>query len=240
MIVLQGRLDSIRFSNEENGYTVARFTPDGYQTEITVVGILAGVRPGETLRIEGDWEKHIKFGEQFRIAKMEVILPDTARGIKRYLASGVISGVGEVMAEKLVAYFGSHTLEVLDASPERLCEVPGIGKSKAKAIADSWKSYHAIRTLMALMAKSGPPPLPAQKFCIPMEENPSLLYGKTLTASAGKFPKFPLRWLTAWGLRRVFQGILHQESAQVFCMCWKRPDIPAMFFYRKRIFWQEP
>ncbi|MDY0163486.1 ATP-dependent RecD-like DNA helicase [Desulfobotulus sp.] len=158
MIVLQGRLDSIRFSNEENGYTVARFTPDGYQTEITVVGILAGVRPGETLRIEGDWEKHIKFGEQFRIAKMEVILPDTARGIKRYLASGVISGVGEVMAEKLVAYFGSHTLEVLDASPERLCEVPGIGKSKAKAIADSWKSYHAIRTLMALMAKIGASP----------------------------------------------------------------------------------
>lgn len=158
MIVLQGRLDSLRFSNPENGYTVARFMPDGYQTEITAVGILAGVRAGETLRIEGDWEKHAKFGEQFRISRYEIILPDTARGIKRYLASGVIAGVGEVMAEKLVAYFGAHTLEVLDASPERLSEVPGIGKAKARVIAASWQSYHAIRSLMALVAKIGVSP----------------------------------------------------------------------------------
>ncbi|MCW7754031.1 ATP-dependent RecD-like DNA helicase [Desulfobotulus sp. H1] len=158
MIVLQGRLDTIRFANPENGYTVARFTPDGYQAEITAVGILAGVRAGETLRMEGEWEKHAKFGEQFRVAVFEVLLPDTARGIRRYLASGVIQGVGAAMAEKLVAYFGTHTLEVLDSSPERLAEVPGIGKAKARTIKESWKSYHAIRTLMALMTKIGASP----------------------------------------------------------------------------------
>ncbi|TYT74145.1 SF1B family DNA helicase RecD2 [Desulfobotulus mexicanus] len=158
MIVLQGRLDSIRFSNPENGYTVARYTPDGYQAEITIVGVLSGVRAGETLRIEGEWEKHVKFGEQFRILQFEVILPDTARGIRRYLASGIIPGVGAGMAEKLVAYFGTHTLEILDSSPERLQEVPGIGKSKVKVIAKAWKSYHSIRTLMALMARIGASP----------------------------------------------------------------------------------
>lgn len=158
MIVLQGILENIRFTNPENGYMVVRFSPEGYQTEITAVGVLAGARAGELLRIEGDWENHPRFGEQFRVQSFEMLLPDTARGIRRYLSSGILSGIGPAMAEKLVAHFGSHTLEVLEASPERLREIPGIGPSKARTIAESWRSYHAIRTLMALMGRVGASP----------------------------------------------------------------------------------
>lgn len=157
VIVIQGRLDRITFSNKENGFTIARLTPEGHQTAVTVVGTLAGVRPGELMRLEGDWETHQKFGEQFRVDRFSVILPDTAKGIRLYLSSGILPGVGASMAEKLVEQFGSETLNVIEKDPGRLLEIPGIGAAKADKIAAAWQKHHAVRTLMGILADAGAP-----------------------------------------------------------------------------------
>jgi exodeoxyribonuclease V alpha subunit len=105
--ILDGTIDRIVFSNEENGYTVARLTPDrGKEESATIVGALPGLRVGEHVRARGSWEENRKFGPQFKVSSCDIIPPSSAEGIEKYLSSGLIKGIGPVMAERIVARFG--------------------------------------------------------------------------------------------------------------------------------------
>jgi len=155
---LEGTVLSITFRNEENYYTVARFEPLGQRGSVTVVGHFPAISVGETLLLEGEWREHPKYGRQFAVSRFEGRLPVDERGIERYLASGVISGVGPATARKLVSHFGASVLEVLEEAPERLLEVEGIGEVKAARIAESYREHRDIRDVMIFLQSYGVTP----------------------------------------------------------------------------------
>ncbi len=152
---LEGCLDRITFYNPENHYTIAKFCPKGAQNAITVVGFMPAPTAGEFLKLDGTWETHIRYGQQLKIIRFEVLLPATVDGIRKYLKSGVIKGLGTRTIARLVRHFGDQTLIVIESEPEKLTDVKGIGKAIAKQIAESWQSHHAIRCLMIFLQKHG-------------------------------------------------------------------------------------
>ncbi|RJP76132.1 MAG: ATP-dependent RecD-like DNA helicase [Desulfobacteraceae bacterium] len=155
MIILEGNLERITFQNEENHYTIARLATGTPGSMITIVGFMAGISPGQTLRLSGNWETHPRYGQQFKIETFAVSLPETIEGIRKYLESGVIKNIGPLIAKRLVRHFGKKTLEVIEQCPERLTEVNGIGKAKAGLIERSWKGHHIVRELMQFLQARG-------------------------------------------------------------------------------------
>ena len=154
-ITVEGSLDHITFHNPENHYTIARFRPKGSRNPITVVGIMPEPTAGEFLKLDGVWETHSRYGQQFKIHRFEVVLPATVDGIRKYLKSGVIKGLGNKTISRLIRHFGDQTLVVIESTPERLADVKGIGKAIAEQIAASWKSHHAVRSLMIFLQDHG-------------------------------------------------------------------------------------
>ncbi|MEP7009347.1 MAG: helix-hairpin-helix domain-containing protein, partial [Acidobacteriota bacterium] len=152
---LQGAIERIVFHNPENGWTVLRLSVSGEREPTTVVGALAGVRAGETLRLEGKFLNDPKFGRQFRAHSFQTVAPSTLTGIERYLASGMIRGVGAEMAKRIVAVFGLETLDVIERSPERLTEVSGIGRKRSADIRKAWDEQRGIRELMVFLQSHG-------------------------------------------------------------------------------------
>ena len=132
--ILEGTVERITFRNEESLYTVVRFAVKGKKQPSTAVGRFVSIHPGESFRLRGEWTTHPQYGRQFQVEEAEPIMPATIEGIKNYLASGLIKGVGPAIADKLVAAFGLETLEIIQKHPERLLEVDGIGPVKAQAI----------------------------------------------------------------------------------------------------------
>ena len=155
LLTLEGRLERITYFNKDTHYTVARFKRANPATVLTVVGYLAGVSPGETITIKGTWVAHRKYGQQFKIQSFAVTLPAAVDGIKNYLASGVIKGIGPSMAARMVKLFGADTLEIIEKRPERLLEVEGIGETKATMIQSAWQDHHTLRTLMQFLQEMG-------------------------------------------------------------------------------------
>jgi exodeoxyribonuclease V alpha subunit len=155
MIKIEGHLERITYQNEENHYTIARLSTGKPKNMITVVGFMAGISPGQTLRLSGNWETHPRYGQQFKINTFEVTLPETVDGIKKYLETGIIKGIGPLIAGRLVSRFGSETLEIIEKKPEKLTEINGIGKTKAKLIEAAWKDHHVIRELMQFLQSIG-------------------------------------------------------------------------------------
>jgi exodeoxyribonuclease V alpha subunit len=153
---ITGTISRIIFSNEETGYTVLDLTAEGrIDKDVTVVGILPPVKPGERLHLEGTWTTHPRYGEQFKAARCEQLLPATITGIQEYLASSLIRGVGPVTAERIVQHFGTATIRVLDEEPGRLQEVTGIGPKTARGIAESWNEHQSIRRVMMFLQGHG-------------------------------------------------------------------------------------
>lgn len=152
---LEGYLERIVYSNEQNHYTVAKIKIKGNPEPVTVVGRLAGVAPGERLRLEGDWENHPKFGEQFQVTRFTVHLPAQIYGIKKYLGSGMIKGIGSAMADRLVDRFGEKTLQVIEQSPDQLLEVSGIGEKRLQTIRQAWENQKDIREVMIFLQGHG-------------------------------------------------------------------------------------
>lgn len=159
--VITGVLERITFQNEENGYTVAKLTPDSReqrgQTDslATIVGSLAGAVPGEALELTGHWQHHDQHGWQFMVHSYKSVLPATATGIRKYLGSGLIKGIGPRTAEKIVAHFDVETLHVFDAAPDRLREVPGIGAKTVAKIIAAWSEQKAIKDVMVFLQGHG-------------------------------------------------------------------------------------
>jgi exodeoxyribonuclease V alpha subunit len=150
--VLEGVLERITYANEENGYTVARVdTGRGGGELLTVVGSLLGAQVGESLRMTGRWGSHPQYGRQFTVENYTTVLPATVQGIRRYLGSGLIKGIGPKTAERIVDHFGLGTLEVIEAEPKRLIEVPGLGPKRTALIAAAWEEQKAIKEVMVFL-----------------------------------------------------------------------------------------
>jgi exodeoxyribonuclease V alpha subunit len=118
---------------------------------VTVVGSLLGAQPGEALRMRGRWWSHPQFGRQFHVEDYTTVLPATVQGIRRYLGSGLIKGIGPRLAEKIVDYFGVAALEVIETAPDRLIEVPKLGPKRTKLITEAWEEQKAIKEVMIFL-----------------------------------------------------------------------------------------
>ncbi|MFG1805998.1 ATP-dependent RecD-like DNA helicase [Streptomyces sp. NPDC049040] len=156
LAVLEGVLERITYANEDNGYTVARVdTGRGSADLLTVVGALLGAQPGESLRMHGRWGSHPQYGKQFTVENYTTVLPATIQGIRRYLGSGLIKGIGPRIAERIVDHFGTGTLDVIEGEPKRLIEVPGLGPKRTKLIAAAWEEQKAIKEVMVFLQGVG-------------------------------------------------------------------------------------
>lgn len=151
MATLEGSLERITFHNPDTGYTVGRVQPTGKRHLVTIVGKMIGVQVGEALRLEGDWTSHPSHGRQFAVTASQAVLPADAEGIRKYLGSGLIKGLGPVMAQRIVDVFGADTLRIIEQEPHRLHEVPKVGEKIVKAITKAWGEQQGIKTLMNLL-----------------------------------------------------------------------------------------
>lgn len=145
---LTGVLERIIFLNEENHYTIAELRPDtakSAEDRVTIVGALPGVQCGETLQLTGEWTKHAQHGAQFKIAGFTSELPSSVYGIRKYLGSGLVPGIGKVYANKIVDAFGTDTFRILSEESAKLRSVPGIGKVRATAIKAAWDGQKTLR-----------------------------------------------------------------------------------------------
>jgi exodeoxyribonuclease V alpha subunit len=152
---LRGIVERVTYYNEETGYSVVRLDVRGQRDLVTVVGNLPEVQPGESLRLEGVWTTHQQYGRQFKVECCEQVLPATVEGIKKYLGSGLVKGVGPVTAARIVQRFGADTLRVLDEEPRRLREALGVGRKRAAAIAKAWEEQKHIREVMVFLSSHG-------------------------------------------------------------------------------------
>jgi exodeoxyribonuclease V alpha subunit len=152
---LEGEVERITYSNPETHYTIAKLKTSKTHNMVTIVGSMPAVKPGQFLKIEGTWETHPKYGQQFKIKSYEETLPATISGIKKYLASGIVKGIGPSTAHRMVSRFGAKTFEIIEKNPERLMEVDGVGQAKAALICDAWKYNHAARSVTQLLQNTG-------------------------------------------------------------------------------------
>jgi exodeoxyribonuclease V alpha subunit len=163
MIELKGQIERITYYNEENGYTIARLKVEGRVDLVTIIGSCLGLNPGEVLNLKGEWQNNPKYGQQFRIISYETAIPATVAGIERYLRSGMIKGIGPIMAKRLVSKFGVETLDVIEQDIERLREVDGIGEKRVEMIRTAWDTQREIRDVMVFLQGNGVSPAYAVK-----------------------------------------------------------------------------
>jgi exodeoxyribonuclease V alpha subunit len=154
--VLEAVLERITYANEDTGYTIARVATERTGPDLlTVVGPLLGAQIGESLRLTGRWSSHPKYGKQFQVHSFTTVLPATIQSIRRYLGSGLIKGIGPMMAERMVAHFGTDILTIIEQQPGRLTEVHGLGPKRTKRIADAWEEQKAIKEVMVFLSGIG-------------------------------------------------------------------------------------
>ncbi|MFO7820585.1 MAG: ATP-dependent RecD-like DNA helicase [Lentisphaeria bacterium] len=137
---VSGEVLRVVFASDDGQYTVLRLLDDR-QREITLVGPVSGIHEGQDIEARGRWEKHPEHGRQFRVKEFRAILPTSEKGIERYLASGLIHGVGPKLAERIVQHFGIKTLDILENYSARLNEVEGLGKKKIRQIRAGWREH---------------------------------------------------------------------------------------------------
>jgi exodeoxyribonuclease V alpha subunit len=152
---LRGVLERILFSKEEDGWIVGELREDERQKVTTIVGALPGVQCGETLQLKGNWVHHPQHGAQFKIASFTSELPATVYGIRRFLGSGMVRGIGKVYANKIVDHFGTETLKVISEESARLREVEGIGPGRAKSIKAAWDEQRSLRDVLMFLQQYG-------------------------------------------------------------------------------------
>ncbi len=166
---IHGVIERITYQNEENGYTIARLLPEsrrevaeqfplepyGSDNLVTIIGAMLGVAPGEALELKGFWQHHTQHGWQFKVENYRSVLPATAQGIRKYLGSGLIKGIGPKTAEKIVDFFDVKTLDILEAAPERLIEVPRLGAHRVRLIVNAWAEQKLIKEVMVFLHDRG-------------------------------------------------------------------------------------
>jgi exodeoxyribonuclease V alpha subunit len=153
--VLAGSIERVTFHSAESGFCVLRIKARGHRDLVTVVGHAAEISAGEWVTVSGTWVNSREHGQQFKASFLKASAPTTAEGIEKYLGSGMIRGIGPIYASKLVAVFGAEVFEVIEQAPERLREVPGIGKVRASRIAQAWADQKVVREIMVFLHSHG-------------------------------------------------------------------------------------
>jgi exodeoxyribonuclease V alpha subunit len=157
-VTLQGTVERIVFAGGDGAFTVARLRVEQASEPVTIVGALLGIPVGAALRVVGHQENNPRFGPQVRVTSYTEVDPATLEGVRRYLGSGLIKGIGPEFAARIVERFGIRTLEILDESPHRISEVAGIGPSRAKAIREAWSAQREVRKVMVFLQGHGVSP----------------------------------------------------------------------------------
>ena len=155
MEYLSGVVERITFANEENGFSVIKIKSKGFADLVTVVGNLAAVNVGATIKLKGEWKHDSKFGKQFNVVDYRETVPATIAGIEKYLGSGLIKGVGPVYARRIVKQFKEVTLAVIEDEPDRLIEVEGIGQKRVDMIKKAWQEQKEIKNVMLFLQSNG-------------------------------------------------------------------------------------
>ncbi len=153
--VLAGSIERVTFHNADSGFCVLRIKARGHRELVTVVGHAAEISAGEWVTLSGTWVNSREHGQQFKAAFLRASPPTTAEGIEKYLGSGMIRGIGPIYASKLVTAFGAAVFEVIEQAPERLREVPGIGRVRAGRIATAWADQKVVREIMVFLHSHG-------------------------------------------------------------------------------------
>ncbi|MDI6617522.1 MAG: ATP-dependent RecD-like DNA helicase [Clostridiales bacterium] len=153
MFEFEGTIDTIIYTNESNGYTVAKLKNKDQM--VTIVGYLPLINEGENIKVGGEWVRHPEYGQQLKVESYSEIVPTSENGIQKYLSSGLIHGIGPVTAKKLVDKFGKDTLDIIEYNPEKLIGIGGIGEKKAKAIAESFEKQRDLRDVMVYLQTYG-------------------------------------------------------------------------------------
>ncbi len=151
--ILRGTIERITYFNEERNYCVARAKCEGERELITIVGTFASINVGEFVEMSGEWQSHKEYGRQFKVKDYIVKLPNTITGIKKYLGSGLIRGIGPKTAERITNHFKAATIEIIEKTPKALLEIDGIGEWRLERICESWKTQNAIRSIMIFLHK---------------------------------------------------------------------------------------
>jgi exodeoxyribonuclease V alpha subunit len=152
---MQGIVERVTYHAEDSGYTVARLKAAGERDLITIVGRFPDIHAGQTLRLMGSWREHPKYGRQFQVVSAQETKPATLTGLEKYLGSGLIRGIGPVMARRIVAHFGLETLDIIEQSCSRLIEVPGIAEKRVAMIERAWAAQKAIKEVMIFLRGHG-------------------------------------------------------------------------------------
>jgi exodeoxyribonuclease V alpha subunit len=152
---LSGTIERVTFHNADTGFAVLRVVARGRRQLVTVVGTLASANAGETIEATGAWVQDRNHGEQFQAESIRAVAPRTVEGIEKYLASGLVKGIGPTYARRIVEAFGERTLQVIDESPTFLTEVRGIGPKRIQRIRESWQEQRAVRDIMVFLQSHG-------------------------------------------------------------------------------------
>jgi exodeoxyribonuclease V alpha subunit len=155
LMSLEGTLEKIVFTNPSTDFTVGRLSVRGRSEPVTIVGALPRPHEGELLALEGEWIYDKKYGEQFRFSSAQVKEPSTVTGIRKYLSSNLIRGVGPEIAARITSKFGAETLDIIEKTPHRLQEVPGIGAKRGRQIADAFAEQKGVRDTMLFLQSHG-------------------------------------------------------------------------------------
>jgi exodeoxyribonuclease V alpha subunit len=152
---ISGVIERVTFHNDESGFCVLRVKARGQREETTVVGSLPSVTAGEWLSAEGWWVRDKEHGLQFKASTMKTVPPTTAEGIERYLGSGLVKGIGPILAKKLVGRFGAEVLAVIENRAAELQSVDGIGPKRRERIAHAWQEAKQVREIMLFLHSHG-------------------------------------------------------------------------------------
>ena len=152
-VTLSGTVEGVVYSNEDNGYTVADLDCNGEL--VTIVGVLGDVREGESLTLIGEYVNSPKYGRQFKAEVCERALPNTESAVRKFLGSGVITGVGPAMAKRIVTAFGSSALEVIENDPAQLSSIKGISTESAIKIGEEFRRIAGLRKAVTYFARYG-------------------------------------------------------------------------------------
>ena len=183
METIVGYIERITFQNSENGYVIAQLKMAKYRDLVCIVGTMPTALPGVTVSCKGEWKQHIVHGRQFIVGEYQIKAPADVIGIKKYLGSGLIKGIGPAYAERIVAIFGIETLDIIDKNPERLLEIPGLGEKRVEKIKNCWIEQNSVREVMIFLQSHDVSPSYAQKIfkhygqqsIVKVQQNPYIL-----------------------------------------------------------------
>ena len=162
-VTVDGEVVRVTFENDETGFRVLRVNVEGRLAPETWVGVLPVTAPGTRVRATGRYERDGRHGDQLKVETLLTVAPSTMDGIERYLGSGMVPGIGPAFAKRIVEVFGLATLEVLDRSPERLAEVPGLGRGRVESVTKTWEKQRAIGAIMIFLQGHGASPALAMR-----------------------------------------------------------------------------